>query len=177
MTWKGEGAPNVIQVRLRRSLELPIAVPEQARENTNSEKSLDLDRFYVKYLLILASSILVPIFFESIRNPYFNSKIQLKIAAKVLYHNMLNICRQLSLIDSPLYVLQTSKYFLGLSVITPSTSFLILQRIHCSSLTVHKNIERPAFLTSRINLAPSGPTRIFWSMLKETLGIARNFRA
>jgi hypothetical protein len=72
---------------------------------------------------------------------------------------------------------QTSLNFFGSSVMTPSTSLWMLQRIHFSSFTVHRNICRSAALTSAKNLAPKGPIMIFWSMLKETFGTFRKRRA
>lgn len=71
----------------------------------------------------------------------------------------------------------TSRKLFGSSVITPSSPFFILHRIKFSSLTVQQRTGLPSLFASRKNLAPAGPMSIFWSMLKETLGIEKNRRA
>lgn len=48
--------------------------------------------------------------------------------------------------------------------------------IHFSLLTVQAKTGRPAFLASRRNQRPKGPTRRPWNMLKARLGMGKKWR-
>lgn len=116
----------------------------------------------------------------SIVKPYLYLNSHENIIASRLNH-IINIQslppKEISFGFAESYSSQTSRYFLGSSVITPSTPFLMLHLIHSSSLTVHTNKDRFAALVSAINLGPPGPTRIWRSRLKFILGRDRNCRA